>query len=132
MFFFPNKNSEFFLISQKKILEYFKTYLLKKDTSFHLYFLRVLNHFFHFLLNFQKTTFFERKNTQSSEYSIHSKTGTEGFEPTNIGTKNRCLTTWRRPKFHPRIDSEKRKSMLLPYGSDMIFFFLKNKIWASF
>ncbi len=24
--------------------------------------------------------------------------GTVGFEPTNDGTKNRCLTTWRRPK----------------------------------
>lgn len=23
--------------------------------------------------------------------------GTEGFEPPNAGTKNRCLTTWRRP-----------------------------------
>ena len=23
--------------------------------------------------------------------------GAEGFEPTNGGTKNRCLTTWRRP-----------------------------------
>lgn len=74
----------------------------------------------------------ERKNTQSSKNFIHSKTGTEGFEPTSIGTKNRCLTTWRRPKFHPRIDSQKRKSMLLPYGSDMISFFLKSKIWASF
>jgi len=24
--------------------------------------------------------------------------GTAGFEPTDGGTKNRCLTTWRRPK----------------------------------
>ena len=56
--------------------------------------------------------------------------GTEGFEPTNIGTKNRCLTTWRRPKIHPRIYSKKRNSMLLPKGSDMIFFFSKSKIWA--
>lgn len=23
--------------------------------------------------------------------------GAEGFEPSNAGTKNRCLTTWRRP-----------------------------------
>ena len=23
--------------------------------------------------------------------------GTAGFEPANAGTKNRCLTTWRRP-----------------------------------
>jgi hypothetical protein len=74
----------------------------------------------------------EKTHNLQNIHSIHSKTGTEGFEPTSIGTKNRCLTTWRRPKFHPRIDSEKRKSMLLPYGSDMIFFFLKSKIWASF
>jgi hypothetical protein len=26
-------------------------------------------------------------------------TGAGGFEPTNVGTKNRCLTTWRRPIF---------------------------------
>jgi hypothetical protein len=25
------------------------------------------------------------------------KTGAEGFEPANGGTKNRSLTTWRRP-----------------------------------
>ena len=23
--------------------------------------------------------------------------GAAGFEPTNVGTKSRCLTTWRRP-----------------------------------
>lgn len=29
--------------------------------------------------------------------------GTAGFEPTDGGTKNRCLTTWRRPNFARRI-----------------------------
>ena len=24
--------------------------------------------------------------------------GADGFEPANVGSKNRCLTTWRRPK----------------------------------
>lgn len=26
-----------------------------------------------------------------------ARSGTEGFEPPNTGTKTRCLTTWRRP-----------------------------------
>ena len=30
-----------------------------------------------------------------------SLAGVAGFEPTNVGTKSRCLTTWRRPNvFH--------------------------------
>ena len=29
--------------------------------------------------------------------------GMEGFEPPNVGTKNRCLTTWR----HPTANQEK-------------------------
>lgn len=59
-------------------------------------------------------------------------TGTEGFEPTNIGTKNRCLTTWRRPIFHPRIRSKKESVRCFRKGPDMICFFLKKKFWASF
>ena len=27
--------------------------------------------------------------------------GVEGFEPSNAGTKNRCLTAWRHPKDEP-------------------------------
>lgn len=29
----------------------------------------------------------------------HEIARAEGFEPTSDGTKNRCLTTWRRPNF---------------------------------
>ena len=28
---------------------------------------------------------------------LHLVAGAAGFEPTNVGTKSRCLTTWRRP-----------------------------------
>src|SRR6478672_9409547 len=32
-----------------------------------------------------------------------SLAGAAGFEPANAGTKNRCLTTWRRPSRRPRM-----------------------------
>ena len=32
--------------------------------------------------------------------------GAAGFEPANAGTKNRCLTTWRRPKINSAFDSD--------------------------
>ena len=28
---------------------------------------------------------------------LYSVAGVAGFEPTNVGTKSRCLTTWRHP-----------------------------------
>ena len=28
---------------------------------------------------------------------LHLVAGVAGFEPTNVGTKSRCLTTWRHP-----------------------------------
>ena len=31
--------------------------------------------------------------------------GAEGFEPTNAGSKDRCLTTWRRPSMKDRVFS---------------------------
>src|SRR5947207_10023154 len=31
--------------------------------------------------------------------------GAEGFEPTNAGSKDRCLTTWRRPSMKDRMFS---------------------------
>lgn len=33
----------------------------------------------------------------SPQSGIFSKTGALGFEPRNVETKTRCLTTWRRP-----------------------------------
>ena len=33
--------------------------------------------------------------------------GVAGFEPTNDGIKNRCLTTWRHPKEYEDILQEK-------------------------
>ena len=34
--------------------------------------------------------------------------GAAGFEPANAGTKNRCLTTWRRPSRRSRLAGERR------------------------
>ena len=34
-----------------------------------------------------------------SIYVIQIKSGVEGFEPPNSGTKTRCLTTWPHPNF---------------------------------
>jgi hypothetical protein len=86
--------------------------------------------------------FFERKpapsfvlSKEKTNFVAHFKifiSGTEGFEPTNIGTKNRCLTTWRRPIVHPKISSKKERVRCFQRGPDMICFFLKKKFWASF
>ena len=35
-------------------------------------------------------------------FSTFLLAGAEGFEPPNVGTKSRCLTTWRRPNEQPR------------------------------
>ena len=59
--------------------------------------------------------------------------GAEGFEPANVGTKNRCLTTWRRP-----IDSvhwpihfiKKSKKGAASKSSDTIFLNFFIKLWA--
>ena len=40
---------------------------------------------------------------QSKLQPVFSLAGVAGFEPTNVGTKSRCLTTWRRPnKKYPK------------------------------
>ena len=31
--------------------------------------------------------------------TLQNVAGVAGFEPTNVGTKSRCLTTWRHPKY---------------------------------
>ncbi len=45
---------------------------------------------------------------------LHVVAGVAGFEPTNVGTKSRCLTTWRHPK------------TVFPMNAE-IQIFLKNK-----
>src|SRR4051812_30888842 len=37
--------------------------------------------------------------------------GAEGFEPTNAGSKDRCLTTWRRPSMKDRVQCQKRATV---------------------
>ena len=40
---------------------------------------------------------------QGLKPKLHVVAGAAGFEPTNVGTKSRCLTTWRRPnKKYPK------------------------------
>lgn len=41
---------------------------------------------------------------------LHLVAGVAGFEPTNVGTKSRCLTTWRHPNIivkNVRINEQK-------------------------
>ena len=40
----------------------------------------------------------EKRRTESSSFFL---AGDEGFEPPNVGTKSRCLTTWRIPSNAP-------------------------------
>ncbi len=42
---------------------------------------------------------------------ILNMTGVEGFEPPNGGTKNRCLTTWRHPKYQIYLVSNTNKAL---------------------
>ena len=37
------------------------------------------------------------KATNQQDRGFLNSAGAEGFEPTNGGSKNRCLTTWRHP-----------------------------------
>ena len=37
------------------------------------------------------------KATNQQDRGFLNSAGAEGFEPTNGGSKNRCLTAWRRP-----------------------------------
>lgn len=41
--------------------------------------------------------FLESWNGTAVVYLIIFLAGSAGFEPANVGTKTRCLTTWRRP-----------------------------------
>ena len=52
---------------------------------------------FHFRINLRWKSNFDQTLRDLSK----STTGAEGFEPANGGTKNRCLTTWRRPIYVP-------------------------------
>ena len=49
-----------------------------------------------------RTELVRLKTTLSNKKILHERrtfllAGAAGFEPTNVGTKSRCLTTWRRP-----------------------------------
>ncbi len=41
-----------------------------------------------------------QSNKKTSAREVLLLAGLAGFEPTNAGIKNRCLTTWRQPNFH--------------------------------
>ena len=42
--------------------------------------------------------------------------GAPGFEPGNGGTKNRCLTTWRRPKTWPAAAPAERRGDIVKWA----------------
>jgi hypothetical protein len=46
---------------------------------------------------------------------LGSSIGAEGFEPPNGGTKNRCLTTWRRPSDSWDVDSLAERTPMLSF-----------------
>jgi hypothetical protein len=43
-----------------------------------------------------------------NDFAMGRLAGAAGFEPANAGTKNRCLTTWRRPSRRP-VDAGKAR-----------------------
>ena len=50
-----------------------------------------------------KMRFITQKKVLEYQGLIFVVAGAAGFEPTNVGTKSRCLTTWRRPnKKYPK------------------------------
>ena len=48
-------------------------------------------------INNRKNAFYNAKKVLEYQGLIFVVAGAAGFEPTNVGTKSRCLTTWRRP-----------------------------------
>ena len=50
----------------------------------------------------------KRLHARPVTWILDSLAGAAGFEPANAGTKNRCLTTWRRPSRRP-VDARKAR-----------------------
>jgi hypothetical protein len=52
------------------------------------------------LLDEAKTCLAKPKKANTlNRYGNRKLAGAPGFEPGNVGTKNRCLTTWRHPNW---------------------------------
>ena len=99
------------------LLEYYSLLFLKE---------KIKNNFF-WNFSISRKIFFP-SNLPLWKYFL-LKTGTEGFEPTNIGAKNRCLTTWRRPIIFTQEFSLKKETLCcFSKSSDMMYFFFKKKI----
>ena len=61
------------------------------------------------------TDFYKRLETKEKVPifgTLHNLAGVAGFEPTNDGIKNRCLTTWRHPKRNRLYQTSLKKSRI--------------------
>ena len=54
----------------------------------------------------------KRLRFKQSRIPICEMAGAGGIEPTNAGSKNRCLTTWLRPKLISETDRKRPKTLL--------------------
>lgn len=66
------------------------------------------NYIWHKFSEFANVLIYKEKVAKMT--TLQNVAGVAGFEPTNVGTKSRCLTTWRHPNIivkNVRINEQK-------------------------